>query len=87
MKRRQKRYGSEEEILAAINKAKSNMAKLRVKLATDKKLTDEQVLAINARVRTYENATIPNLITTLAAFRTMLLPGITEDNAVVLERR
>ncbi len=85
MKRKQKRYASEEEILRAIKMAKGRMSKLRVKLATTH-MTDEQVVNATKAVRCLEDSTIPNLVRTLAAFNTRLLPGITDDPAVVLVR-
>ncbi len=86
MKRKQKRYSSEHEIIIKIDKAKSEMAKIRTRIATNKKLTEEQLLALDVKVRRIENSTLPNLKNMLAAFRTKLLPGITDDPAVVLVR-
>ncbi len=82
--KKQKRYYTEYEILKAIDKKKSNMAKLRVRLATDKRLTSEEVEKLEKQVRTIEDSTIPNLGRALAAFRTALLPGITDDPAVTV---
>ena len=82
--KKQKRYYTEYELLKAIAKQRSNMTKLRVKLASNQKLTEEEVLRFNKRVRTIEDSTIPNLIRALAAFRTPLLPGITTDPAVTV---
>ncbi len=65
--------------------AKARMAKLRELLATTE-MTDEQVLNANKAVKCIEDSTIPNLVRTLAAFNTRLLPGITDDPAVVLVR-
>lgn len=81
MKRIQKRYTTEAEIIKYIDLAKKRRDSLILEAngCGDQRRLDK----INASVRRIEDATLPRLKNCLAAFRTGLLEAITTNPAVV----